>query len=89
MPRDYDGPKLMIFVVPFLESCGLMISIPLKTDPEFPVAREGDAAVDWDGLSVLVFACTFRAPDATPGEAHHHHPDYGDTELHAEPNGIQ
>jgi hypothetical protein len=30
----------------------------------------------------------FRAPDATPSEAHHHHANYGNTELNAEPNGI-
>lgn len=40
-----------------------------------------------NGLPFLVLD-TFSAPDATPCEAHHHHANYGDAELHAEPNGI-
>jgi hypothetical protein len=42
-----------------------------------------------ESLPVFVLACALAAPYSTPKEAHHHHPNHCDTELHAKPNGIQ
>jgi len=41
------------------------------------------------GLLVLLLPRAFAAPYLTPQGAHHHHPNHGDPELHAKPNGIQ
>src|SRR6266705_2121742 len=41
------------------------------------------------GLLVLLLPRTFTPPYLTPQGAHHHHPDHGNPELHAKPNGIQ
>lgn len=40
-------------------------------------------------LLVLLLPRAFAAPYLTPQGAHHHHPNHGDPELHAKPNGIQ
>ena len=41
------------------------------------------------GLSFLMLPRAFAPPFPAPIEAHHQHSDHGNTELHAEPNGIQ
>jgi hypothetical protein len=41
------------------------------------------------GLLVLLLPHAFAAPYLTPQGAHHHHPNHGNPELHAKPNGIQ
>lgn len=41
------------------------------------------------GLFVLLLPSAFAAPYLTPQGAHHHHPNHGNPELHAKPNGIQ